>query len=181
MRKHLKPEVIPNLFRDPTRKVSDRHGANLAREVLKQVQHDSFFILFIGVLMLFSIGCTTNKDNINAVQVSFENNKQAVRISGLDQAVMQEINRDPAGGNWQSLLPVYRMPADTDLKNYQPVQPGTYQIKNNSVIFTPDTPFMAHQAYFVRYYKFDAGNKVSDFIMGHNRPGSLHYSDLIIK
>jgi hypothetical protein len=160
--------------------VSDRHGANLAREVLKQVQHDSFFILF-GVLLFFNIGCTTNKNNNNAVQVGFENNKQAVRISGLDNAVIHEINRDPAGGNWQSLLPVYRMPADTDLKNYQPVQPGTYQIKDNAVIFTPDTPFMAHQTYFVRYYKFDAGNKVSDFIMGHNRPGSLHYSDLIIK
>ncbi|HMG08546.1 MAG TPA: hypothetical protein VK609_08560, partial [Mucilaginibacter sp.] len=125
--------------------------------------------------------CTANKDNNSAVQVSFENNKQAVRISGLDNAVMQEINRDSAGGNWQSLLPVYRMPADTDLKNYQPVQPGTYHVKNNAVIFTPDTPFMAHQTYFVRYYKFDAGNKVSDFVMGHNRPGSLHYSDLIIK
>lgn len=135
----------------------------------------------LWLLVFINWGCTANKDNNNAVQVSFENNKQAVRISGLDNAVMHEINRDSAGGNWQSLLPVYRMPADTDLKNYQPVQPGTYQIKDNAVIFTPDTPFMAHQTYFVRYYKFDAGNKVNDFIMGHNRPGSLHYSDLIIK
>ena len=107
--------------------------------------------------------------------------RKSVKISGLDNAVIQDIARDSAGGNWQALVPVYKMPADTDLKNYQPVQPGTYQIKDNAVIFTPDTPFMAHQTYFVRYYKFDAGNKVSDFIMGHNRPGSLHYSDLIIK
>jgi len=135
----------------------------------------------LWLLVFINLSCTANKDNNSAVQVSFENNKQAVRISGLDGAVVQEINRDSAGGNWQSLLPVYRMPADTDLKNYQPVQPGTYHVKNNAVIFTPDTPFMAHQTYFVRYYKFDAGNKVSDFVMGHNRPGSLHYSDLIIK
>lgn len=135
----------------------------------------------LWLLVFINLGCTANRNDNNALQAGFENNKQAVRISGLDNAVMHEINRDSAGGNWQSLLPVYRMPADTDLKNYQPVQPGTYQIKDNAVIFTPDTPFMAHQTYFVRYYKFDAGNKVSDFIMGHNRPGSLHYSDLIIK
>jgi hypothetical protein len=176
MRKYPKPEGIPNLFRDPICKVGDRQRAYLVHEMLKQVQHDSFFVLFIGVLILFNFGCTANKDKV--VQVSFENNKHSVKISGLDNAVTHEISRDSAGGNWQSLLPVYRMPADTDLKNYQPVQPGTYRVTDGAVIFTPDTPFVAHQTYFVRYYKFDAGNKVSDFIMGHNRPGSLHYSDL---
>jgi hypothetical protein len=73
------------------------------------------------------------------------------------------------------------MPADTDLKNYQPVQPGVYHVKDNAVIFVPDTPFAAHQTYFVRYYKFDAGTKVTDFVTGRNRPGSLYYSDLEFK
>jgi hypothetical protein len=125
-------------------------------------------------------GCTANKDN-NVVQVNLTPDKHAVKISGLDNAIIQEIGRDSAGSNWQSLLPVYRMPADTDMKNYQPVQPGVYIIKDGVVVFTPDTPFVAHQTYFIRYYKFDADNNAIDFIRGNNKPGSLHYTDLIFK
>lgn len=108
-------------------------------------------------------------------------NRQSVKISGLDNAIIQEIARDSVGAAWQSLVPVYRMPADTDLKSYQPVQPGAYQVKDGVVIFTPDTPFVLHQVYFVRYYQFDKGNKATDFIMGHNRPGGSVYSDLIFQ
>ncbi|MEN0053035.1 MAG: hypothetical protein AAGC65_05165 [Mucilaginibacter sp.] len=104
-----------------------------------------------------------------------------MKITGLDKAIVQEIARDSAGGNWQALIPVYRMPADTDLKNYQPVQPGIYHVQDNAVIFVPDTPFITNQKYFVRYYKFDAGTKVTDFVTGRNRPGSLQYSDLEFK
>ena len=83
--------------------------------------------------------------------------------------------------NWQSLVPVYKMPADTDLKNYQTAQPGKYIVKDSVVMFTPDTPFIASQTYFVRYYKFDANNKASDYILGHNKLGSRPYTDLIFK
>ncbi|WP_183568483.1 hypothetical protein [Mucilaginibacter sp. SP1R1] len=134
----------------------------------------------LWILALFGIGCS-NKQGAPVIHVSMMNNRQSVQITGLDNVMMQEISRDSAGGAWQSLLPVYRMPADTDLKNYQPVQPGKYQVKDNAVIFMPDTPFIAHETYFVRYYKFDAGNKINDFITGHNSPGSLHYSDLTFK
>ena len=134
----------------------------------------------LWLIVLINLGCTAKNDN-KAVRVSFTNNKHAIQISGLNNAIIQDIARDSVNGSWQSLLPVYRMPADTDMKNYQPVQPGTYQIRDSVVIFTPDTPFVAHQTYFVRYYKFDEGNKVSDFIMGHNRPGSVQYSDLTFK
>ena len=130
--------------------------------------------------MLLGFGCSTNKSEIN-VQVVRTADKHSVQITGIDNAVLQDIGRDSAGGNWEALVPVYKMPADTDLKNYQPVQPGTYQVKDNGVIFTPDTPFAAHQTYFVRYYKFNTSNQVSDFILGRNRPGSLHYSDLPFK
>ncbi|WPU94660.1 hypothetical protein SNE25_03885 [Mucilaginibacter sabulilitoris] len=134
----------------------------------------------IWLCLLLCFGCNTNKEEVN-VQITQSADKRSIQISGLDNAVLQDIARDSSGSAWQALVPVYKMPADTDLKNYQPVQPGTYHVKDNSVIFTPDTPFAAHQTYFVRYYKYDTANKASDFIMGRNRPGGLHYSDLVFK
>lgn len=135
----------------------------------------------IWLLLIFSCAGCSSKPDAPVIHVGMINDKHAVKISGLDNAVLQEISRDSAGSAWQSLIPVYRMPADTDLKSYQPVQPGVYQVKDGAIVFTPDTPFVANQAYFVRYYKFDTGNKVTDFIMGHTKPGSLHYSDLVFK
>jgi hypothetical protein len=133
------------------------------------------------LLVLLGLGCNTNKTSINGVRLTSTTDRSSIKLSGMDYLVLQDIGRDSSGVAWQSLMPVYKMPADTDLKNYQPVQPGTYAIKDSAVVFTPDTPFAAGQTYFLRYYKFDAASKPTDFITGHNKLGSLHYTDLIFK
>ena len=84
-------------------------------------------------------------------------------------------------GIWKNLIPVFRMPADTDLKNYQPIQPGLYQLKDSAVVFTPDTPFVNSQTYFVRYFEFTKGSSIMDFIKGKRKPGSINFIDLIFK
>ncbi|MGN8068390.1 hypothetical protein [Mucilaginibacter sp. 22184] len=131
----------------------------------------------LTLLVLLNIGCS-NTPKPFVIHISKINQERSVKITGLDVAVIQDIARDTSGANWQGLIPVYKMPADTEMKSYQPVQPGTYHIADGAVIFTPDTPFVSRQTYFVRYYQFDNGNKPADFIGGHNRPGSLHYVDL---
>jgi hypothetical protein len=172
----LKHNFIPNLFREPTRKTDVIKDTGHTCGMLKQVQHDLFFMLVLS-LTLFCIGCS-NTAKSPVIHIGKIDQERSIKISGLDAAVIEDIARDSLTGNWQGLIPVYKMPADTDMKNYQPVQPGTYHIANGGVIFTPDTPFVSHQTYFVRYYKFDSGNKLTDFIGGRNRPGSLHYIDL---
>jgi hypothetical protein len=141
-------------------------------------------LLFLFYLMLLTFvlaSCTSNQTRTNQIHIALTADKRSLNITGLDNAIVQDINRDSLGGNWQSLVPVYKMPADTDLKNYQPVQPGKYIVKDSVVVFIPDTPFIARQTYFVRYYNFDANNKASDYILGHNKLGSLPYTDLIFK
>ena len=73
------------------------------------------------------------------------------------------------------------MPADTDLKNYQPVQPGSYLLKDSTVVFTPDTPFTKGQIYFVRYFEFNKGDNIWDYIKGKRKLGKIQYIDLIFK
>lgn len=94
---------------------------------------------------------------------------------------MNEIARDSAGAGWQLLVPVYRMPADTDLKNYQPVQPGKYRLADTTIVFTPDTPFAKGQTYFVRYYRFGDNTSTLEYLQGRNRMGKPQFTDLIFK
>ncbi|UOE49730.1 hypothetical protein MTO98_01420 [Mucilaginibacter sp. SMC90] len=115
------------------------------------------------------------------ITISPVNNGKALQITGFDPAIINDISRDSSATAWQTLMAVYRMPADTTLRNLQPVQPGRYTVKDNVVIFTPDTAFSTQQTYFFRYYDFEAGGKLTDLIKSHTKPGTLHYTDLIFK
>jgi len=132
---------------------------------------------FLTLIILSS--CKT-KPQHNSVNISLSNNHQAIQITGLNYLVLKDIAADTAN-NWQDLFPVYKMPADTDLKNYQPAQPGHYVVKDSVLVYTPDTAFIKQQTYFVRYYRYGDDGSVWDFIKGKKHPGDLPYTDLIFK
>ncbi|MDP9077299.1 MAG: hypothetical protein M3O71_07755 [Bacteroidota bacterium] len=131
------------------------------------------------ILLIFCFACT-HKTVAPAVHITLTNNNHAIKFTGLDYAIVNEIGRDSVPGVWQTLLPVYRMPADTDLKNYQPIQHGTYTLKDSAVVFTPDTPFVKGKTYFMRYYQFK-GENIWDYIKGKKRLGEAGYLDLVVK
>ena len=131
------------------------------------------------ILLLFCFACTQKPKEL-IVQISLADSNHSVKFKGLDYAVISEINRNSIPGIWENLLPVYRMPADTGLKNYQPIQHGLYILKDSSVIFTPDTPLVKGQTYFMRYYQFKGGN-IWDYIKGKKRLGGVGYTDVVIK
>ncbi|MBD1385710.1 hypothetical protein IDJ75_10510 [Mucilaginibacter rigui] len=133
------------------------------------------------IVIIFIIGACTPARHPAAVQISLVNNGRSVQFKGLDYVVMQDIGRDTNADVWQSLVPVYRMPADTDMKNYQPVQPGRYQLKDSVVVFTPDTPFTKGQTYFVRNYRLGEGAALIDYIKSRSQPGKVRFIDLIFK
>ena len=132
-----------------------------------------FFVLVV-------VGCKSQPSQ-NIIHISLIDSGKHLKISGLDNAIMQEINRDTTTNIWQNLIQTYRMPVDTDLQDFQPIQPGKYIVKDSIIIFSPDTPFAQHQTYFVRYYQYDKGSTAWDYI-GHNqKPGKKQYTDLIFK
>jgi hypothetical protein len=137
--------------------------------------------LVLLLLIVACFACTPKKPDTAMVSISLVNNKQSVLFKGLDYAVTREIGRDSSNQVWQSLIPVYKMPADTDMKSYQPVQPGKYILKDSAVVFTPDTPLAQGQVYFVRNYKLGESVSAVDFIKGRTQPGRTHFTDLIFK
>lgn len=136
--------------------------------------------IFYILPFLIAFACTPTKHPA-AVQLSVIDNGQSIQFKGLDYVVMQDIARDSDKNVWQNLVPVYRMPADTDLKNYQPVQPGRYRLKDSAVVFTPDTPFVKGQVYFARNYRLGEGATLIDYVKSHSQPGKVHFIDLIFK
>lgn len=134
---------------------------------------------YAWVLLLICLGCK-HEEPATAVHISLINNSQSLKITGIDPVIMNDINRDTAN-RWQSLFAIFRLPADTDMKDYQPIQPGRYQLKDSVLVFTPDTPFVKQQTYFVRYYNYAGNKSIWDYVQGKTTKGQLHYTDLIFK
>jgi hypothetical protein len=135
------------------------------------------FVLLLSALLV--LGCIHH--DAPAMHISLVNNNKSVQFTGLDAAIIGEISRDSSTSTWQSLVPVYRLPADTDLKDYQSAQPGKYTVVANAVVFTPDTPFAQNQTYFVRWYQYGEGHSMWEHISKHTKMGKQQYTDLIFK
>jgi hypothetical protein len=133
---------------------------------------------FLWPLLLISFGCTHHA-NIPAVHIHLVNNELSIDLTALDSSIIGEINRDSV--SWENLFPIYRMPADTDMKDFQRVQPGAYRLSGNVLIFTPDTAFIGGQTYFLRCYRFGEGKSTWDLFKHKQKLGSQVYIDLAFK
>jgi hypothetical protein len=134
----------------------------------------------ILVFVIMLLGCGSKHHN-NVIKISLADSGRSLEITGIEADILQEINRDTVAVVWQTLIPVYRMPVDTDMKDFQRPQPGKYVVNGSSVQFKPDTPFTQHAVYFVRYYQYGEGNTEWDYIKQQKRLGKTPYIDLIFK
>ncbi|HTK19140.1 MAG TPA: hypothetical protein VL442_06495 [Mucilaginibacter sp.] len=132
--------------------------------------------LFLAIIIC--IGCSNHPKPID-VEISLTDSNRSLKITGFDKLIIADISRDTNNEAWQSLLPIYKMPTDTDMKDYQNVQPGKYVVKDSLVIFTPDTAFKKGLAYFLRYIRRDEGTSAWQYIREKKRPGSISYKDLV--
>jgi hypothetical protein len=132
------------------------------------------------LVLIFCLGCTHKSSKVT-IAINLTDSNRSITIKGFDKAIIADIGRDTSGAVWLSLLPVYKMPVDTDMKDYQNEQPGKYSVRDSLVIFTPDTAFKKGQAYFARYYQYDTNPDALHFIRDKKRPGDLSYTDLVFK
>ncbi len=131
------------------------------------------------VILLFLLSCSS-KPTDPAIKISLVDSGRSLKITGLNYSVMQDVNRDSTN-NWQNLLEVYPMPADTDMKDFQPAQPGKFILKDSALVFSPDTPFIKQHTYFLRHYNYNQTGDVWDFIKGKRTAGQISHTDLIFK
>jgi hypothetical protein len=130
------------------------------------------------LLMVILVGCAGHSQKIITVTLT---NNHSLQISGFDKAVIDDIGRDSSSEAWQVLLPVYKMPADTDMKDFQNPQAGKYSIKDSLVIFIPDTAFKKGQVYFVRSFDYSTAKDAWAFVRQKKQKGSAGHKDLLFK
>ncbi|HEY9004453.1 MAG TPA: hypothetical protein VIM89_24055 [Mucilaginibacter sp.] len=135
-------------------------------------------VLILLLAIIICVGCSNHPKQVK-VKISLIDSNRSLKIAGFDKLIIADIGRDTNNEAWESLLPIYKMPADTDMKDYQNVQPGKYVVRDSLVIFTPDTAFRKGQAYFLRYFRHDEGTSAWQLIRGKKRPGSISYKDLV--
>ena len=135
-------------------------------------------IVFLFLAIIIYAGCSNHREPVD-IKISLTDSNRSLKISGFDKLIIADIGRDTNNEAWESLLPIYEMPADTDMKDYQNVQPGKYIVQDSVVIFTPDKAFKKGQAYFLRYFRHDEGTSAWRLIREKKRPGSVSYKDLV--
>lgn len=136
-------------------------------------------VLLINILALVVLvgACSSGPDKIK-VEIAVQVNG-SLKITGPDAVVLAEIQRDSI--SWQNVFPVYRMPADTGMKDFQPVQPGKYVLKEKTLIFIPDTAFTAGQTYFLRFRNFERNKNAWAILKNHQKMGTASYTDLTFR
>lgn len=132
------------------------------------------------LLLLICLGCSS-KPQENTIVIALAADYHSLKISGFDRAIINEIGRDTSDQVWQSLLPVYRMPQDTDMKDYQNAQPGHYNIQDSLVMFTPDTPFAKGKTYFLRYYNYGGSKDAWQYVQKKKGTGGATHKDLLFR
>jgi hypothetical protein len=130
------------------------------------------------ILLVLLAACSSAHEDQITVTVS---GKNEIRIHGIPAEALKQLAADTSKIIWQSLLPVYRQPADEDLIDDQPEQPGKYKIVNSDISFTPDTAFVKGQPCFVRYYRYAEGGSLWDIVRKKNKPGEHPYTDVPFK
>lgn len=132
------------------------------------------------ITLLIITSCKSNP--AHTVQISIDKKAGGIRVTGLATVTLQGIERDSISiKTWQSLFPVYSMPADTAMRNYQWPLPGHYAITNNAIKFIPYTAFKAGQTYFARYYNYDKPISAMDVVLHRRALGQGTYTELIFK
>jgi hypothetical protein len=126
------------------------------------------FKRFYGCLLLIAASCqSANQLPASGIKLKLNADSSVIIAGGIDYSVLQDLKKNSLSAQqWQSLFAVYRMPQDTDMKDYQKEQPGTYAIKDSIIIFKPDTPFKKHQQYFVRFFSGGSIKNKTTFALG---------------
>lgn len=132
--------------------------------------------LLIFCLLLLA-ACKLHPDKTIHVQPASDG---TLICSGIEYQAIAQVAEDSTAMVWENVISVSKMPADTDLKSDQPIQPGKYVIKGRDIVFTPDTPFVKGQKYFARCYDLSNEDALSA-VKNRGRFGEPTYIDLIFR
>jgi hypothetical protein len=132
--------------------------------------------------MIACVACNSTVKQDNTVSIHLSNDSQTVYISGLEYSILQEFKKDSlTTETWHGIFPVYIMPADTELKDFQKEISGTYQVTDTTLVFKPDTAFKKHQQYLVHFYGNGENYSTVNLLRSKSKLKGQNFKEVIIK
>ena len=121
--------------------------------------------LFTSILCLFLLCAVSSsckyaqKDKTTVVEFALAADSGSLMLKNFDYAILHNLKTDSISQKGlQDVFPVFRMPADTDMKDLAKTMAGNYTVGDSTITFKPDTPFKKHCLYFARFYSGGLAN-----------------------
>ncbi len=132
----------------------------------------------VWLLCFILVGCA-KKPNQQQLSVKVTS-ANVVEFAGIDYNILSNLSQDSLSlPQWQAILPVYKMPADTDMMDFVSPQPGKYKLIKDALEFVADTPFQKNTKYFARYYKLHDDSNAWDLMKGKWKNGAPKYTECV--
>ena len=130
----------------------------------------------VWLLLLICFGCA-KKPGQSALKVQVVDSN-TISITNINNNLLANTRQDTIPNEqWQNILPIFRMPGDTDMRDYVNALPGKYAIKNNTIVFTADTPFHKGKTYFARFYHFQDDSDIWALLKGKWKQHTPQYRE----
>ena len=110
----------------------------------------------ISFIFLIASGCkppVQSANNSTLLVIRLSPDSSAVELRGVPSEVLADFKSDSlTEKEWNSFFAIYKVPADSELRDIERPLKGIYVIKDSIVNFTPAEPFHKNQSYFVQCY-----------------------------
>lgn len=128
------------------------------------------YIKLAALLYCFCLfACTTT--NPKPIAISFAADSNTIVIRNIEKAGLFQLKANLATDTtYQNLVTVLQTPADDDTASMEIEWPGKLMLKENNLIFMPDTPFVKGKYYLVQTMlntQFATGKEIVQAEVGH--------------
>lgn len=115
------------------------------------------------------VACTTA--NYTPININFAADSNSIIISNIEKAGLFKLKANlQIDTTYQNLVSVLQTPAEDDSTSIEKVWPGRLSLQGDSLVFTPDTPFVKGKYYLVETMlntKFATSREIVTADVGH--------------
>ena len=136
--------------------------------------------LFLAIICIFlCLSCNTT-DN-KALAIKFSADSSAIIVSNIEAAAVLHLkNSIKTDTSYQKLVSVLETPADDDSTSMERNWPGKLVMKEDNVVFKPDSPFLEGKTYLVATQLNMSFGDIEQMIKGNVR-ARMNFHQQVLK
>ncbi|MEJ5993633.1 hypothetical protein WG904_04305 [Pedobacter sp. Du54] len=136
--------------------------------------------LFTVIFCVFLCYSCSKHEN-NPLSIKFSADSATIVVSNIDAAALLKLkNNIKTDTTYQKLVSVLLTPADDDSTSMEREWPGKLSMKEDSVVFKPDSPFLKGKIYLVETKLNMSFGDVEQMIKGNVR-ARMNFQQQVLK